>query len=286
MENEGFRGWTMKGGKLQSLGWDFIWEEATVTANCSHGCEVGFCLREHNCNCGIYSHKSLQHVVEGYSGNASIYGIIMNHGIVVEGQMGFRAESATIKALFTADFEVGATLKRNYPDVEILLPPKEIIVAPKPYDYEQNANRWQKAQERKQAREQEKAKRAIEIRLKYPEGPEAEKARLLSLLKGANRKQIEAFAKVYGTSGEYAERLWLDHPGGSGKIKPGEIAFESNEDSMPFVYVGSYRPPSDGSSIRILLGRNGILYKRASIERWDERATLTAARKAAIAEWE
>ena len=121
---------------------------------------------------------------------------------------------------------------------------------------------------------------------KYPGGPGAEKQRLLNLLRGANRSNIQEFAKAYGSSGEYAERNWLDHPGGSSKAKPGDMVFETNDIYRPLVYIGSYRTPSDSASIRLCFDRNGILVKRTLFERWDANDELTQSRLAAIEEWE
>lgn len=129
IENEGYRGWSIKRSdhriKLHSASQDFSWLDTTVTATCSHGCEVGFCLENHKCSCGLYSRKDLPYLLSEYS-HLEIFGVVYNHGVVVEGQSGYRAEKATIRALFTSDFALGRELNEWYPGVSIMVPPSEI----------------------------------------------------------------------------------------------------------------------------------------------------------------
>lgn len=212
-----------------------------------------------------------------------IYGVIYNHGSLIEGVNGFRSEYATVRVLYTSDLELGRELSKSYPDVAIMFPPPELLeVLNKPNPY---ATTWE-INKKKQQEKQKKIQNAIALAKElYPEGPEAEKQRLLNLLRGASRQQIVEFAKEYG-AGDWHQRFWLHKKENSSKAKPGDIIFEANDDTKPYVYIGSTRNSSNQMSVRYMFGRNGFLYKRANIRKWDEEPELMESRKLAIEEWE
>lgn len=278
---ESYRGWRLKGGWLTSYNHnsDKVWESTTETAVCSHGCDVAFCLEKHQCSCGIYSRKDLKALIAEYPG-MDIYGVIYNHGVVFEGQSGLRAEKVTIRALFTTDFATGAILSKNYPGVTILMPPPEIVERePDPYD------RYNKRYLSIQKSRNEILKAQMDAKARYPGGFNAEKERLARILKSQSREQLIEFAKEYGALDEWALRV----NGGriekrTRKAKAGDMVFEANDDTHPYIFIGSCRP-NQYASMRYLLDRNGVLVRRPNIRRWDEEPGLMEARKQAIEEW-
>ena len=279
---ESYRGWTLREGRLHS--WthnrDTAWESSTVTAVCNHGCDVAFCLENHQCGCGIYSRKSLKALIDEYP-QMDIYGVIYNHGVVFEGASGLRAEKVTIRALFTSDFHTGKILERNYPGVAILMPPPEISERKQePYYYSN------KRHEALMRRRMEILQTQKDAQQRYPGGFNEEKTRLGRILKGKSRQELIEFAKEYSAIDEWAVRV----QGGpiekrTRKAKPGDMVFEANDDTHPYIFIGSCRPNMN-SSMRYLLDRNGVLVRRANIRRWDEEPGLMEARKQAIEEWE
>jgi len=142
------------------------------------------------------------------------------------------------------------------------------------------------ARERKkrQLRRWEQKQAVLASQVKYPGGPKAEQLRLLKLLRNASRAQIVEFARSYGSSAEFLERNWLYKAENSRKAKPGDIVFETNNTIQPYIFVASVRYNSS-SSMRWLFGRNGQLYKRTNIRRWDEEPMFLEERQAAINEW-
>lgn len=284
---EGYRSWFFENNRLKSVSHTgFVWHSSTVEATCQHGCEIADCLTNHKCTCGIYSLKSLELLASQY-GYMDIIGVIENHGVVVEGELGYRAEKATIRALFTNDFDLGSRLQAVYPDVAIQLIPANIAdkLRKQRQSYSSSQSSWEKTQQR--AREKEaRLQAALGInKILYPGGPKAEEQRLLKLLRGASRAQIQEFAKVYGSSSEWVRRNWLPKAENSRKAKPGDIVFEANDDTKPYVFIGSTRN-NKWASTRWLFGRNGLVYRRANIRRWDEDDDLKESRFAAIQEWE
>lgn len=278
---QSYRGWKVEGGWLRSYSHDMLWKTTTVTATCDHGCKVSDCLEHHDCSCGIYSRKDLKHLLKEYN-SMDIYGSIYNHGVVVEGATGFRAEKVTILSLFTADFALGKILAKNYPGVAIMFPPEEVIKAQRQVFHEDDYQaRWQRARQRAI----ERVNAVAMAKIKFPLGPEAEKQRLMALLKGANREKIIEFAKEYASTDEWAARLWQGHiEKRTKKAKPGDMVFEANDDTHPYIFIGSTRP-NPHASMRYLFDRNGILVKRPNIRRWDEEPELMEARRQAIEEW-
>lgn len=279
---ESYRGWRLKAGMLYS--WSHnqteAWESSTMTAVCAHGCDVAFCLENHQCSCGIYSRKNLKALVDEYSG-MDIYGVIYNHGMVFEGQSGLRSEKVTIRALFTADFHTGQLLAKNYPGVAILLPPPEITER-KQYPYYYSDKRYQAAMKRRM----EIFQAQKDAQARYPGGFQEEKKRLARVLKGAGKEELVQFAKEYSSIDEWAAKV----NGGriekrTRKAKAGDFVFEANDDTHPYIFIGSCRPNIQ-SSMRYLLDRNGILVRRPNIRRWDEESEFLEARKQAIEEWE
>lgn len=297
---ESYRGWRIKENatfprlmglvpskppiQLMSYSHNTVWESSTMTATCEHGCDIAVCLSEgHQCSCGLYSLKSATKLMETY-GNMDVYGIIFNHGAVHEGEGGFRSEKATIRVLYTADIELQKKLQVAYPDVTIMFPPEEFIKkTPEERDW---TSAWQRAYQKKMKRLQA-IKTSVEVsKLVYPGGPDAEKERLMALLKGANREQIIKFAKQYASTDEWAQRNWQGHiEHRTRKAKAGDMVFEANEDSHPYVFIGSTRP-NEHQSMRWLFDRNGVLVKRPNIRKWDEEESMLEARKRAIEEWE
>ena len=108
----------------------------------------------------------------------------------------------------------------------------------------------------------------------------------MELLRNASRAQIVKFAKTYGASAEFLERNWLYRAENSRKARPGDIVFETNNTQQPYVFIASVRAVSGQSSIRWLFGRNGLLYKRLRISRWDAEPELSETRKVSIEEWQ
>lgn len=281
---ESYRGWRLKGGKLWSYAHQFEWESSTLVASCAHGCDAGECLEKHPiCACGIYSKNSLVELIKEYPA-MDIYGIVYNHGVVIEGEKGVRAEKVTIRALFTADFAQGAILARNYPGVAIVVPPPEILALSQRAEREDD---WQGRMMRARARNQERIDWMKDAQKRYPGGFAEEKKRLESFLRNKTRKELVQFAKLYvATSDEWAKRVW----GGkiekrTKKAKPGDMVFEANNTVHPYVFIGSCRP-NQYASMRYLLDRNGVLVRRPNIRRWDEEPGLMEARQQAIEEWE
>lgn len=284
---ETYRGWSLVEGKLHSAyvgpNQSTLWETTTLTAICPHGCDPAECLERHPaCTCGIYSLKSLKALAEQYPG-MDIYGVVYNHGVVFEGARGLRSEKVTIRALYTSDFVTGTLLAKNYPGVAILLPPPEITeIRPR----QKSLDNWQQQILRTRMRAQERASAVEMAKIKYPQGPTVEKTRLMGLLKGANREKIIEFAKEYASTDEWAARNWQGHiEKHTKKARPGDMVFEANDDTHPYVFIGSTRP-NPYTSMRFLFDRNGILVKRPNIRRWDEEPDLLEARKQAVEEWE
>lgn len=284
---ETYKGWRLEGGRIYPSNYNQPqngWETATLTATCAHGCDVGECLEKHPaCTCGIYSKNNLKSLLEEYP-MLDIYGIVYNHGVVVEGERGVRAEKATIRVLYTADITLAKILQHNYPGVTIEMPPKEILELDVPAAF---ADIWRVRREKKNARRRERQAAIDAAKIKYPGGPKAEKERLMKLLKNASLTDIVEFAKEYGNSGAWMAPNWVGYAQKRSKgINPGDVCFETNNDTTPYVFVGSTRDRTDNASIRYLLGRNGILVKRAQISKWNEDESLTEARLEAIKEWE
>ncbi len=166
----------------------------------------------------------------------------------------------------------------------IMFPPQEFIKkTPAERDHE---SAWQKAYQKKLARLRA-IKSALDVsKLVYPGGPESEKLRLMALLKGANREQIIKFAKEYASTSDWAARNWQGHiEHRTRKAKAGDMVFEANEDSHPYVFIGSTRP-NEHQSMRWLFDRNGVIVRRPNIRRWDEEPQHLEARKQAVEEWE
>lgn len=294
---EGYRGWyltsTPEGTFLQSTsliprtfaadeGARMVWGSSTLEAVCKHGCEIGLCLRKHECSCGVYSLSTLARVLEQYPG-LDIYGMVYNHGVVVEGMNGFRAEKCTVRALFTADIDLGRKLRIAYPDVAINFPPKE-ITDQTPHKGYQDA--WSRTRSARKARLEAANTVIAAAKVKYPGGPTAEQNRILELMRGATRARIVEFCKEYGSSPDWLERNWLAKGENSRKAKPGEIVFEANDDTKPYVFIGSVRQRGGQSSIRWLMGRNGYIYRRQNIRRYYDENEFMESRQAAIDEWE
>ncbi len=281
---ESYRGWNLRAGRLYSLNHksDQPWESATQIAVCDHGCEAALCIEQHQCTCGIYSRKNLKHLLKEYP-DMDIYGVVYNHGVVFEGQQGLRSEKVTIRALFTADIIQGKILARNYPGVAIVMPPVEVAEAQKARVSGDNwQQRWQKTRERIKALQEA----LIDAKEKYPGGFQEEKKRLASLLKGANKDKLIEFAKEYSSTDEWALKV----NGGrvesrTRKAKAGEFVFEANDDTHPYIFIGSCRPNIQ-SSMRYMFDRNGVLVRRPNIRKWDEEPAFIEARKQAIEEWE
>ena len=279
---ESYRGWRLKGGKLVSWAHQIEWESSTITAKCMHGCEAGYCIEHHECQCGIYSRKDLGTLIKEYPA-MDVYGIIYNHGTVFEGKTGLRSEKVTIRALFTADFTTGKILTENYPGVAILMPPPEILALKK---FEYREDDWQLRMQRAAARRYELQKQLQDAKERYPGGFPAEKERLGRILRNKSRQELIQFAKEYAAIDEWAARV----NGGriekrSRKAKAGDMVFEANNTVHPYVFIGSCRP-NQYASMRYLLDRNGVLVRRPNIRRWDEEPGLMEARKQAIEEWE
>ena len=277
---ESYRGWNLKADRLHSLNHDMVWNDTTVVAKCEHGCEIALCLGQHQCSCGIYSRKKLKTLLEEYP-DMDIYGVVYNHGVVFEGATGLRAEKVTIRALFTADFQTGKILAKNYPGVAIMTPPPE-IVAKKPDPYDRYAGRWQALQNRRKATMLALA----DAKQRYPGGFNEEKTRLARILKGAGREKLIEFAKEYSASDEWAAKV----NGGriekrTKKAKAGDFVFEANNDTHPYIFIGSCRP-SINASMRYMFDRNGVLVRRPNIRKWDQEPAFIEERKQAIEEWE
>lgn len=284
----GYRSWRVtEEGKLQSLNFPFIWESTKVQATCSHGCEIGLCLREHNCNCGIYSLKSLEALRDsGYIPSTfsyyTIYGSVFNHGVVKEGTLGFQAEAVTIMSLYTADIALGKLLQENYPGVAILLPSAAILSMTKEdkklnsYEY-----RWAKRQQRLKTQKLD----LVMSELAFPGGPETEKVRLAGLLRNANREQIVSFAREYGGSEHFRQAFWLPRVENSRKAKPGDFVFAANSTFPAYVFLGSTRSRPE-TSTRYVMGRYGEVKRIVNIRKWDEEQEFLEERKRAIEEWE
>lgn len=283
---EGYRGWRLENGRLTSYN-NFVWTSSTMKAECNHGCDIEDCIEHHQCSCGFYAKNSLEEIISYPKGFFDIYGLVYQFGSVMVGQNGQRSSHLAIRVLYTADFSLAQELKAMYPDVEIQMPPAALIrhmnESQATYTYQNDD--WQKRMARKQERERVK-KEAIEAaKKKYPGGPDEEKKRIAKLLRGASRYQIQDFAKKYGSSPEFAERNWLGKVENSKKAKPGDIVFEANDDTKPYVFIGSTRP-NQYSSMRWLLSYNGLLYKRPNIRKWDEDPEFLESRKRAMEEWE
>lgn len=296
---ESYRGWRVKRNddwndrllglmpskppvQLQSASAQTIWTSSTMVAECNHGCDIKVCLeQEHTCMCGLYSLRDPARLMEEYS-YLEVYGVVYNHGIVIEGEKGFRAEKVTIRVLYTADFALAEQLKVAYPDVAIRFPPKEFIKkTPKKRD---DNSRWQSAYAKKLAREAARAQSLTLSKIVYPGGFPAEQKRIASLLKGAKREEIVKFAKEYAQS-DWSDRCWQGQREKRNKAKAGDIIFRANDDTVPYVFVGSSRP-NEYQSMRFMIGAGGLLVRHPNIRRWDEEPGMMKARKQAIEEWE
>jgi hypothetical protein len=283
MDNEiGYRGWYIdENATLLSVHERVEWKSQVIEAICSHGCEIAYCLEHHDCMCGIYSLSDLEKVVQTYPG-FPVYGKIHNHGIVVVGEYGYRAEIAMIQELYTSDLILGEKLKAKYPGVHVSFPPATIVDVMHTWTHAPNtAQKWINIQNKRKALADKKA--ALE--LKYPGGFVAEYRRIQRLLKGKTRDELVEFAKTYAHSQEWADHSHVAKIENSRKAKPGEFVFLTRDTITPYIFVGSARHPYGQSSIRYLLAEGGNLVRKTNIRKWDEEAPLLKERQLAIQSW-
>lgn len=275
-----YRTWNYYDGKLHSTNTAYIWGSRSTIASCAHGCEIGLCLKEHDCRCGLYSVKTLELLHEG-SVYGDVYGRLSLHGVVVEFEKGYRSEMAFIEVIYCDEPTWVEPLKRNYPGVEIEPIPDFMKFKEIKYHYsiyDQSYYRRQKLREERMAQQKVYKKQ-------YPGGFAAEQDRVMALLRNKSLPEIQAFATEYGNSREWVARTWAWKPENSRKYKVGSIVFASNDDLVPYFYVGSTRAPSAQASIRLLLSGEGKLVRKTNIRNWDEDDQYKEQRAIAVANW-
>lgn len=264
--------------KLRSTNQDFYWGKVTL-ASCSHGCEIDECLKNHNCQCGLYSLKELNDFHDGYRVSSEVYGRVSLQGVVVEFEKGYRSSMATIETFFADDEVIVLHLRYDFPGIEVLpLPDSLKPVAHSARNYNESWERKQKAI---------KARDSILENNKhlFPGGMRAEQDRVAAILRNKTAEEVVAWAKDYAESGEWIARTWAWKPENSKKYRPGTFVFSANNDVTPYIFIGSTRARGDYSSSRLLLTRDGMLVKRANIRNWNEDPNYRAARANAIANW-
>lgn len=130
----GWRTWGYKQGKLHSPMMGTKWQGPSIEAVCADNLPWQKCLNEgHDPNdasvsgmlCGVHSTKepsmdyaALESPLTPGKRPPPIFGTVMHHGTVLEGQKGYRSSKATIHSLW-APKKYHEALKANYPGVQV-----------------------------------------------------------------------------------------------------------------------------------------------------------------------
>lgn len=280
-ENHAYRVWVVQpDGRLRSMSRSYVWAQ-TSEAMCEC-CGKPLDAVNEEYSAGLHSHKSLEYLVQNYHGTANVYGIVYNHGVVLEAEQGYRSTKSTIRVLFTLDMELQARILQHYPDVTF---------APAPIDVD-----YQHVKEYRDNGYQKTLARKALIKAAWNGhadrwGPE--RSRVLDCLRlapgGMSYEGIVAFAKSYANSGEWLKRLWPTGKAQTTKFKPGDVVFEAGRTQACYIFIGSIRYTGDVASMRLVIGSDGLLYKKANLTLLEEtnswRAEDVELRKETLASW-